>query len=140
MTGAPSLSVGIDLVRIADVAESVERFGDRYLRRLFTPDEIAYASGDAARMPERLAARFAAKEATLKALGMVEHGGAWSDIEVVRNPSGRCELRLHGRAREAADALGANAFAVSLSHEFEYATAVVVATCHPPIPHDRTAS
>jgi len=120
--------VGIDLVRVQDVAESVAKFGDRYLQRLYTPSELAYAGSDAARMPERLAARFAAKEATIKALGMVEHQGAWSDIEVLRTPSGRCELQLHGRVLTAADALGASSFAVSLSHESEYATAVVVVT------------
>lgn len=128
MSALPALRVGIDLVRVSEVAESVSRFGDRYLRRLYTPAEIAYAQENAARMPERLAARFAAKEATVKALGLVEHQGAWSDIEVLRTPSGRCELVLHGRARAAAEELGASSFAVSLSHEAEYATAVVVAT------------
>ena len=127
MTAMPLMRVGIDLVRVCDVTESVATFGDRYLRRLFTPAEIRYASDDPARMPERLAARFAAKEATIKALGMVEHEGAWRSIEVIRTRSGRCELVLHGRVREAADALGASSLAVSLSHEHEYATAVVVA-------------
>lgn len=123
-----ALRVGVDLVRVRDVADSVERFGDRYLRRIFTPDELAYATSDVARMPERLAARFAAKEATVKALGLVEHHGAWSDIEVLRFPSGRCELRLHGETRRAAESMGAGSFAVSMSHESEFATAVVMTT------------
>lgn len=128
MTAVPVLRVGIDLVRVREIADSVATFGERYLARLYTTAERAYAESDAVRMPERLAARFAAKEATIKALGLVEHEGAWRDIEVLRMPSGRCELRLHGTARAAADALGAGSFAVSLSHEAEYATAVVVAT------------
>ena len=127
MTGMCMMRVGVDLVRVRDVTESVNAFGDRYLQRLFTEEELRYARGDPARMPERLAARFAAKEATIKALGMVEHEGAWRCIEVIRTGSGRCELSLHGKARDAADALGATSLAVSLSHEHEYATAVVVA-------------
>ena len=131
MTGMPRMRVGIDLVRVRDVIESVNTFGDRYLRRLFTPAELRYAGDDPARMPERLAARFAAKEATIKALGLEEHQGAWRCIEVTRRDSGRCELVLHGRVREAADVLGTTSLAVSLSHEHEYATAVVVAALQP---------
>ncbi|MCO4098126.1 holo-ACP synthase [Gemmatimonas sp.] len=130
MTGMPMMRVGVDLVRVRDVTESVNTFGDRYLQRLFTPAELSYARGDPTRMPERLAARFAAKEATIKALGMAEHEGAWRCIEVIRTASGRCELLLHGRVRVAADALGATSLAISLSHEHEYAAAVVVAAVH----------
>jgi holo-[acyl-carrier protein] synthase len=117
------LRVGIDLVNVGRIAESLASFGDRFLRRVFTPAEVAYASGAA----ERLAARFAAKEAAKKALEL--DGVGWSEIEVVRKPNGAVELCLHGAARAAADALGASDLALSLSHEGDFATAVVVARC-----------
>lgn len=117
------LRVGIDLVHVGRIAESLASFGERFLRRVFTPAEVAYANGVA----ERLAARFAAKEAAKKALEL--DGVAWHDIEVVRRPSGAVELRLHGAARAAAEAIGAHELAVSMSHEGELATAVVVARC-----------
>jgi holo-[acyl-carrier protein] synthase len=120
------MSVGIDLVRVSRIAESLDTFGERFLQRIFTEDEIAYATStpSAPLVHERLAARFAAKEAALKSLGLVDRGVAWRDIEVLRHPSGAVELRLHGRARE----LAANVedVALSLSHEGDLATAVVV--------------
>ena len=125
-----ALRVGIDLVQVSRITESLERFGERFLRRIFTPDEIAYATAAPALTSERLAARFAAKEATIKALGLVEHPGDWRDIEVRRSPSGACDLALHGTARSAADRLGAESFALSLSHEGDYATAVVITSVH----------
>ena len=121
------VSVGIDLVCVSRVTESLCRFGDRFLRRLFTEGEIAYANTSPELASERLAARFAAKEATIKALDLVEHGVGWRSIEVERSPRGRCRLILHGRARAAADAAGFAELSVSLSHEGEYATAVVLA-------------
>jgi holo-[acyl-carrier protein] synthase len=118
------LAVGIDLVRVSRVAESIDRFGERFLRKLFTDGEIAYAQAAPALTAERLAARFAAKEATLKALDL--SGVGWREIEVARRPSGSCELKLHGSARAAADDAGIGDLAVSLSHEGDYATAVVM--------------
>ena len=112
------LSVGIDLVQVSGITASVETFGEKFLARVFTPDEIAYART----RPESLAARFAAKEAAKKALEL--EGIAWTDIEVVRKPTGACDLVLHGAARAAA---GARSLAVSLSHEGDFATAVVIA-------------
>ena len=126
--------VGIDLVQVSRVAESLEHFGDRFLRRVFTDGEIAYAASSPASAPERLAARFAAKEATMKALGLVEDPCDWRHIEVLRAPSGACDLALHGRVREAAARLGAESFALSLSHEGDYATAVVITTIHETTP------
>ncbi len=111
------MRVGIDLVQISRIADSVAAFGDRFVRRVFTDDEVAYAG----EKMERLAARFAAKEAAKKALEL--DGVSWRDIEVHRRPSGAVELRLHGSAREAA---GSAQFALSMSHEGDYATAVVV--------------
>jgi len=115
--------VGIDLVQVTRITASVEAFGERFLRRIFTPREIAYARN----LPDSLAARFAAKEAAKKALAL--DGVGWTEIEVVRQPSGACELELHGAARTAADAIGAHDLALSMSHEGDFATAIVVARC-----------
>jgi len=117
------LRVGIDLVQISRIAASVDEFGDRFLERVFTPTERDYAAGVA----ERLAARFAAKEAAKKALAL--DGIGWRDIEVRRGPTGALDLYLHGAARAAADALGAHDLALSMSHEGDYATAIVIAQC-----------
>ena len=128
MTSPGTLRVGIDLVQVSRIAESLERFGERFLRRIFTEGEISYATSAPGSTSERLAARFAAKEATLKALGLFDEPGVWRDIEVCRSRSGACELALHGAVREAAIRLGAEGFALSLSHEGDYATAVVITT------------
>src|SRR5438445_5736332 len=96
------MRVGIDLVRVSRVAASLERFGERFLRRVFTPAEIAYATASPSLTAERLAARFAAKEAAVKALGLAETGVGWRQLEVVRQPSGMCQLSLHGAALDAA--------------------------------------
>ena len=122
-----ALRVGIDLVRVSRVNESLAAFGDRFLRRLFTDDEIAYATAAPGQMGERLAARFAAKEAAKKALRGGD-GIGWRQIEVRREASGACDLVLHG---EAARVAGPCSTAVSLSHEGDFATAVVV--IHPPL-------
>ncbi len=118
---APALSVGIDLVQVARIAESIATFGDRFVRRVFTDQEIAYAGSSPEMAPMRFAARFAAKEAAKKALGLADAGVGWRDIEVVRAPSGAVTLSLHGAAAVPHDGL-----AVSISHEGDYATAVVV--------------
>jgi len=123
------VSIGVDLVAIDRVASSVAAFGERYLKRVYTAGEIEYANAgvSAAQRNERLAARFAAKEATMKALDLSEHGVAWTDIEVRRARSGGCKIALFGRAREAAEAAGIEDVAVSLSHDGDYAIAFVVA-------------
>lgn len=126
---AAGVRVGIDTVSVAAIAESLREFGERFLRRYFSAQETADAhavDGDAA-LHERLAARFAAKEAVIKALDLPEAGIAWRDIELVRAASGRPSLRLNGRAAEIAQALGVREWAVSISHEREQACAVVVA-------------
>jgi holo-[acyl-carrier protein] synthase len=121
------MTVGIDLVRVSRITESLANFGERFLRRVFTDGEIAYATATPDLAAERLAARFAAKEAAFKALGLADHGN-WRDIEVTRAPSGACALSLHGATRDAANEAGVVDLAVSLSHEGDYATAVVLAT------------
>ena len=120
------MTVGIDLVRVSRVAESLANFGERFLRRVFTDGEVAYANATPDLAAERLAARFAAKEAAFKALGLADQL-PWREIEVTRAASGACTLSLHGATRAAADEAGVVELAVSLSHEGDYATAVVLA-------------
>ncbi|MDB4933279.1 MAG: holo-(acyl-carrier-protein) synthase [Labilithrix sp.] len=123
------LAVGIDLVMISRIAESLECFGDRFLQRIFTDREIAYATAAPALTLERLAARFAAKEAAMKALGLAGRGVGWRSIEVTTSESGSPELQLHGAA--ATFAAGAGDLALSLSHEGDFATAIVVTHIQP---------
>ncbi len=127
MIAPETLRVGIDLVQISRIAESLDRHGERFLHRVFTDGEIAYATSAPNCTAERLAARFAAKEAAIKALGLAEHAMSWRDIEVLRAESGECALALTGEASRVADAAGIDTVAVSLSHEGDYAAAVVVA-------------
>lgn len=127
-----TLSVGIDLVAVRDVADSLARHGERYERRLFRDGEIAYCRSSPLHAPERYAARFAAKEAAVKALRLGDEAGLdWRDIEVCRDPGGACDLALHGRVREHAEARGYYELAVSLSHDAGLATAVVTALARP---------
>lgn len=128
---AQRMSVGIDLVQLSRIRESVDTFGDRFLRRVFTEGELAYATATPELGPARLAARFAAKEATIKALDLAERGVGWREIEVTRSKSGAPSLVLHGNARAAAEEAGASDLTVSLSHEGDYATAVVILTTTP---------
>ncbi len=125
----PALAVGVDLVEIPRVERALNRYGERFLRRVFTPAEVIYSRG---RAPE-LAARFAAKEAVSKALGvgmriLSSEGVGWQEVEILGDWRGRPEVYLHGWAAERAAQLGLTRWAVSLSHEREYAVAVVVAT------------
>jgi holo-[acyl-carrier protein] synthase len=121
------LAVGVDLVRVDEVQAAILAFGDRYLDRVFTAHERACAKGDSAVQARHLAARFAAKEATIKALGPCEHLPAWRSIEVHRERGGRCTLRLSGHAAELASKAQLSHFAVSLTHEGNLAAAVVIA-------------
>ncbi|MEK8033057.1 holo-ACP synthase [Ideonella sp. DXS29W] len=128
LSGA-GVRVGIDTVSVAAVADSLAQFGERFLKRYFSAQEVADAravQGEAA-MHERLAARFAAKEAVIKALDLPEAGVAWCDIELLRAANGRPSLRLNGRAAEVARSMQVREWAVSISHEREQACAVVVA-------------
>lgn len=119
--------VGIDIVRISEIAASLEHFGQRFLDRVFTTDEIAYATSAPTLSAQRLAARFAAKEAALKALQLADKGIRWTDLEVRRAACGDCELKLHGAAHLAATSGGIAHLALSLTHEGDYAAAVVMA-------------
>lgn len=124
-----SLRVGADIARVDDVSASVARFGDRYLRRLFTPHEIASCTGAPPVVAASLAARFAAKEATIKVLRPVAAAPGWRTIEVCQHPSGWCELRLTGEAAALAAAADIKDLAVSLTHDGDLAAAVVLAQC-----------
>ena len=120
------VGTGIDLVEVARVAASIERFGDRFLKRIFTEDEIRYCRSKH-NFVERFAARFAAKEAALKAIGTGWRGGvAWVDVEVRREPGGRPTLHYSGRASEYAARLGTKRAMLSLSHTAEHAIAQVI--------------
>lgn len=120
------LSIGTDLAEVHRIREAHERFGDRFLTRVFTPNEIAYSLRKANRF-ERLAARFAAKEALMKAIGTgLTRGVSWQDIEVVNLPSGKPTLRLTGQAAVHAQRLGATTVHVSLTHTATMAMAVVI--------------
>lgn len=126
--GDGSVALGVDLVSVRDVAESLARFGERYTGRLFTRDEIAYCLSDPELAAQRFAARFAAKEAVMKALRVLATDAvAWGSIEVRRMPEGWCEIVLHDAAKQLADRAGVCDLALSMSHERDYATATVVA-------------
>ena len=120
------LGIGIDLVEVSRVAALVERHGGRALRRIFTPAEAAYC-GAAGRPAESFAARFAAKEAFLKALGTGwAQGIGWTDVEVVSQESGAPTLRVAGEARRRLEAMGATRTHLSLTHTGTTAGAFVI--------------
>ncbi len=120
------IGVGTDLMEIARIQQSIDRFGDRFLARVFTPREIAYCQRKK-NAAESFAARFAAKEAGAKALGTgISHGVGWLELEVAREPSGKPRLELSGRAAEWANKLGVTRTSLSLTHSRDVALAVVV--------------
>ncbi len=121
------IGLGTDLIEIARIERSVERYGEAFLARVYTPGEIAYClrKKNAA---ESFAARFAAKEAGAKALGTgISRGVSWREFEVRRAPGQRPELHLSGRAQHIASHLGIKRLSLSLSHSRELSIAVVVA-------------
>ena len=121
------IGTGIDLAEIPRIRNSIARFGNRFLDRIFTPGEKAYClrKRNAA---ESFAARFAAKEAGAKALGTgISRGVTWKELEVRREVSGKPTLHLSGRAAELAEAMGVRRLQLSLTHSRELAMAVVVA-------------
>jgi holo-[acyl-carrier protein] synthase len=121
------IGVGTDLMEIARIAQSIERFGDRFLERVFTPGEIAYCLRKKKGAAESFAARFAAKEAGAKALGTgISRGVTWQELEVTRSPGRPPHLELSGRAAERARELGVARISLSLTHTGQIALAVVV--------------
>jgi holo-[acyl-carrier protein] synthase len=120
------LGIGTDLAEVERIRESIARFGDRFLNRIYTERERAYASSKA-NAAERFAARFAAKEAGMKAIGTGwRHGVTWKDFEVANEPSGRPTLRLSGVASQIAERMGVKRISVSLTHTSQTAFAVVI--------------
>ena len=120
------LGTGVDIAEVFRIRESIERFGDRFLRRIFTDGEIRYCEKRASRF-ESYAARFAAKEAGMKALGTGwSRGVRWRDIEVVRPKGQRPTIQFHGEAAAIAAQLGAKNIALSITHTSEQALAHVI--------------
>ncbi len=117
------LRIGVDLMDVERVARALERYGDRFYARFFTDNERRQCEGQ----PHRLAARFAAKEATAKALGTGIGDVGWVEIEVTCDERGRPGLQLHGNAARLAAELGLTTWEVSLSHTKDQAVAFVVA-------------
>jgi holo-[acyl-carrier protein] synthase len=123
MTAFPppgTTELGIDIIRVSRIADSLARFGERFTRRILTSSEAAYVRN----RPETLAGRWAAKEAVSKVLGLGVRGVGWRDIEIERLPTGQPAVRLHGRAGRRAEQLGMGRVAVSISHEAEFAVAI----------------
>jgi holo-[acyl-carrier protein] synthase len=131
MSTETAIRVGADVVAVHQVAESVACFGSRYLQRVYTEHELSSCDGSPPVQAAGLAARFAAKEATIKVLRPVGHQPDWRSVEVRRHSEGWCTMALSGHAAVLADEAGIADLAVSLTHEGDVAAAVVVALCRP---------
>ena len=119
----PALATGIDLIEIERLQETIRRYGERFLLRVFTPGELSEVAGNSS----SLAARFAAKEAVAKALGTGIGPVSWREIEILRGPARQPMLHLHGAARRLAEEQGLTLWSLSLSHTHSVAVASVVA-------------
>lgn len=120
------LGTGIDLAEVPRIQDAIERYGQRFVQRIYTPLEIAYVERKANKF-ERYAARFAAKEAGMKAIGTGwRHGVRWQDFEVANLPGGRPILKLHGVAEQFAERMGVKRISLSLTHTTENGMAFVV--------------
>ena len=120
------LGTGVDICEVARIGASIARFGDRFLARVFTKDEIRYCQSKKNSV-ERFAARFAAKEAAMKALGTgASRGVTWTSIEVGHAPGGRPVLRLHGTTAQIAEQIGVRRSSLSVTHTENQAMAMVI--------------
>jgi holo-[acyl-carrier protein] synthase len=124
-----ALRVGTDLVSVDTVRGSIDTHAEHYLERVYTEREVEDCRTSSGLDAERLAGRFAAKEATLKVLRPRDEGIPWNTIEVRRDPSGWVELALSGPAAALAADAGVSELSLSIAHEGDFATAVVVARC-----------
>jgi holo-[acyl-carrier protein] synthase len=123
----PIIGHGIDIVETSRIREMVQEHGQRFLDRCYTPAEQKYCAASPKRYYEHLAGRFAAKEAVLKVLGTGWRGGiAWTDIEVINEPSGQPKVSLTGECHRIAAALGIRSWHVSISHIETHATASAI--------------
>jgi holo-[acyl-carrier protein] synthase len=129
MSTGPAIRVGADVVAVHQVEESIIHFGSRYLERVYTDHELSSCIGGSPVRAASLAARFAAKEATIKVLRPVGHQPDWRSVEVRRHSEGWCTMGLSGHAADLAAQAGIVELAVSLTHEGDLAAAVVVALC-----------
>lgn len=120
------VGLGIDIAEVDRVRAAVERHGRRFVERIFCPSEITYVENKVNRY-ERYAARFAAKEAGMKAIGTGwRRGVRWQDFEVTNLPTGRPTLRLHGVAEKIAQSLGVRNIALSITHTAREGSAIVI--------------
>lgn len=122
MEKSPGIAIGVDIIEIDRIEEAALSWQGSFLKRVYTEAELE-SSGN---KPSSLAARFAAKEAVMKALGTGARGLGWKDIEVLSNSDGAPFVRLHGRAYDKAKEIGMSQFAISMSHSKHYAIAMVV--------------
>ena len=124
----PIVGHGIDIVATERIERMVSDHGQRFLERCYTPAELAYCTGDRKRHTERLAGRFAAKEAILKALGTGWRGGiAWTDIEITNDTGGKPIVKLTGESARIAAEMGITRWHISISHIETHATASAIA-------------
>jgi holo-[acyl-carrier protein] synthase len=114
--------IGIDIIEIARIQEAVNHWGEDFFHRVYTDSEVRQCR----KSPSSLTARFAGKEAVIKALGIKSKGISWREIEILSQPSGKTLVRIYGRAQAEAASLGINEFIISLSHSKESAIAFVV--------------
>jgi holo-[acyl-carrier protein] synthase len=117
---AGTTELGIDIIKVDRIRHTLERFGERFAKRVLTPAEQRYVRN----RPPTFAGRWAAKEAVSKVLGLGVRGIGWREIEIERLPTGQPAVRLHGRAERRASQLGMARVAVSISHEADYAVAI----------------
>jgi holo-[acyl-carrier protein] synthase len=115
-------AVGVDIIEIHRIEATIAKFGDRFMRRIYTDLEIAFCRGRSS----ELAARFAAKEAVMKAVGTGARGLGWREIEILPNHRGKPLVYLHGRAAVRAEKIGMEGIDISLSHSRDFAVAMVV--------------
>jgi holo-[acyl-carrier protein] synthase len=121
------VGTGVDLAEVPRIRAAIERFGERFINRIYTPREIAYVERRGASRFQRYAARFAAKEAGMKAVGTGwRHGIGWQDFEVANLPSGKPTLLFHGVAASFAEKLGVRTVSLSLTHTDETGMAIVI--------------
>lgn len=121
------LTNGVDIIEISRIRKMVKRWGKRFLDRIYTERELRICKG----RPNRLASRFAGKEAVMKALGTGIRGISWREIEIDTELSGKPIVNLYGKAQEKAESLGLNELAISLSDSREYSVAFVVGEMNP---------
>ena len=114
--------IGVDIIEIVRIQRAIDRWGERFLHRIYTEQELRLCHEKAA----RLATRFAGKEAVMKAFGTGTRGISWEEIEILNEPSGKPLIHLHGKAQEKAEYLGLERLDISLSDSKEYAVAFVI--------------